>query len=257
MTHIGVLMIHGTRGSSREFDHLESVLKSAGYLTKTVDLPAHGDSPSKTLDQISTQEIISHCLDEYAAFSQECDAVVVLGHSLGGICALITGAFQKDKLAGIIALSTPYEYAYYVNYLHGLLAIPIPRLFKATRFLPEGITGHKAPHFRPWWFPRLCQETQLILGQLQETLPNIQVPVCLAHSSHDLIIPYAEMQKIANRINKPHLVQTVTLEACGHQIFPKSRERERVSTMILAFLETVRYPDPENRFQPLANSVTS
>lgn len=247
---IGVLLIHGTLGHSQEFEDLEVHLRSHGYQTLAVDLPAHGESPTSCLGEICADEILDHCLSSYHQLASQCNRVVVLGHSLGGICSLIIGAQQDPKLAGIIALSTPYEYAYSVNYTYGLFSIPIRRLVKAVTYLPQSRTQHKTPRFRPWWFPRLYQQTQQILGQLQAVLPQVQVPVYLAHAHHDLIVPYAEMGKIASALTQSQQVTTLTLKACGHQVFPGTREESRVSQWVLDCIASIYHQYTQAKEQP-------
>jgi pimeloyl-ACP methyl ester carboxylesterase len=71
---------------------------------------------------------------------------------------------------------------------------------------------------------------------MKERLPYINVPVCLAHSEYDLVIPYQEMYKIANSVGNPKLVTTYTLEDCGHQVFPKARQYDEAIRIVLDFV---------------------
>lgn len=240
--HIGVFICHGIFGSPREFEGLEFLLGEAGYQTHALSQYGHGENRHHTaMTEVSAQKLINHCAQEYWSFAHELDETYIIGHSMGGITALITAAQTcqqpEHNLAGVIALATPCEHAYWINYPRGYLHFPISQLPKALRLAPEVITGLDKPEFKPWWIPSLFKETSQLLEQLHLALPHINIPTTLAHSVLDLSIPYQEMNKIAERIGKPELIETHTLEHCGHQIFPSSQERERVAHIILQFLE--------------------
>lgn len=239
MHQTGVLLIHGLMGSPKEYTPLEGVLRASGYHTKTVTLPGHGVEPETPFHQVAAPQLVDHCLNEYDAFSQDVDEVVVLGHSLGGICTMITASHQPDKLKGIVVVSAPYEHAYWVNRTHGLLKVPFKTLVNGLKYAPECRTGFERPHFKPWMFPRMLRESRTMLGTLQERLPLIQVPVHLAHSRYDLSIPYTEMFKLNDALVNAPQVTTLTLENSGHQIFPRSRDKEKTTLSILEFVDAV------------------
>lgn len=232
----GVFLIHGLMGSPKEYRPLESTLTGHGYLTHAIALPGHGPSPAKPFYKVSTQEILDHCLEEYERFACEMDEVVIVGHSLGGICTLITASQSPSNLAGVVTLSTPYEHAYWVNRTHELLTVPLHVLFSGMRFVSDSMTGFERPEYTPWMFPRLLNESRQMFKVLQSGIPQIQAPVCLAHSRYDLSIPFREMEKIAGNLGNAKRITTHILDRSGHQIFPMSQDCERTTQHILDFI---------------------
>jgi esterase/lipase len=239
MQPTGILLIHGLMGSPREYDALESILQAEGYQTQTVTLPGHGLNPTKSFHAVTADEILEHCLTEYHLFAEHCQEVIIVGHSLGGICTLLTAAEQPPKLAGIITFSAPYEHAYLINRMFDFLSVPLNVLIPGMLYLRECQTGFERPQYTPLLYPRLLEQTKVMFRYLQERLPEIQVPVCLGHSRYDLSSPYLEMEKIATALkNADHVIQH-TFEECGHQIFPHSREQEKATKVVLTFLNNV------------------
>lgn len=236
---IGVFLIHGFLGSPDEWNKLVPQLQKAGYKTHVMTQLGHGVNPEHRLKDINADAILKHCQDEYALFAEQCDQVVIIGHSMGGIGALWLAGQQVTKLMAVLAFATPYEHAYGVNYAHGLLAFNHKNLFKALRYAPEFLTGYARPVLYPWWFPQLRKQTTGLLNQLHMALLEINVPVWLAHSPYDIAIPYSEMAKIEARINKPDLVQSHTIQECGHQVFVQTRPCKQPHELTFEFLETL------------------
>lgn len=238
MQHKGILLIHGITGSPHEFAPVDASLREAGYRTHLVTLPGHGDSPTQRFHETSALEILDHVSSEYERFAADLDEVYIVGHSLGGICTLLTAAIRPRKLKGIVVFAAPYEHAYFYNYLHGLARIPIPHLIRGIWYAPKGRIKFNRPECKPWNVPKLLQQSKVIFSLMKEHIHHIDVPVSLAHPLYDLTIPYTEMEKLASKIRNPALVKTTTLTRCGHKIFPLSQDMDEAKRVIFDFLET-------------------
>ncbi len=233
----GVLLIHGLTGSPREFTPVDAALQSSGYHTRVVALPGHGENPSRRFHETSAIEILDHCAAEYEAISHEVDEVFIVGHSLGGICTLLTAAVQPPKLKGIVAFSAPYEHAFMYNYVQGFARMPLHHLIQGLSYAPRYRVQCRRPEVPLHHVPKLLQQSRVMFDLLKSQVPNIEVPVSLAHSIYDLTIPYQEMHKLAERIGKPERVKTHTLKNSGHRIFPLSRDMDEALKVIFSFIE--------------------
>lgn len=92
----------------------------------------------------------------------------------------------------------------------------------------------------------LQYETTRVFSEVDRKLPDINVPVWLAHSPYDLAVPYSQMELIAKRINKPDLVNTHTLNQCGHQVFQTRRIYAEPHELALRFLEQMEVKHNES-----------
>jgi esterase/lipase len=220
----GVLLIHGFTGSPHEFAPILPALRELGYIAETVTLPGHGDEPDIDIHATTAEAMLAHCVNEAEAMAQKVDAVYLVGHSLGGAFALLTAAQHPPKLAGVMAYSAPYQHAYFYNHPIGLTKMDFGTLLRSIRFAPADRLKCRRPRFKPWSVPRLLTDSRQIFAWMQAEVSKVNVPVHLAHSRYDLVVPYVEMAKIAEAIPGP--VETLTLEHSGHRIFPTSRDKD-------------------------------
>ncbi len=232
----GVLLIHGFTGSPLEFTPIETLLKQQGYKAHVVVLPGHGEAPKETLPQSSALAILDHCTSEYEQLASTCQSVVIVGHSLGGICTMLIASIQPEKLAGVVSFCTPYEYAYFYNYFYGLMTLPVSHLLRAIYLAPRDKIQATRPNLKPWELPRLLEQSRVLFSLMKERIPQIRVPVSLAHSRYDLTIPYSEMEKLAEKIRPNAPVKTATLYQSGHRIFPVSPDMNEALAIIQDFL---------------------
>lgn len=234
----GVLLIHGLFGHPDEYQRLMMSLQASGIITQAISLPGHGMLLHQPIASITAEQVLAHCRQSYDALAAQVDQVVILGHSLGGICALRLAGQRPEKCLGVLALSVPYDKAYWVNatmdLMTDLIQLPPTMWMKATRFAKESYTGLSTPSFNPLDLSGLQRHTDQILTEMQNALSSISVPVFLGHSPYDVIIPYGEMQKLATHITAP--VSCHTLNDCGHQVFPTSRVNHEGIAFVLSAL---------------------
>lgn len=237
---LGIALLHGSLGSPREFEPLQAALEAYGYLSHAAALPGHGDTPTMALEDVTVTDLLFSGQAAYDYLAERCAKVVLLGHSLGGLISLITAAQQPKQLAGVIALATPYEHAYFINNPIGLwsflLTAPPPLVSQSLLYAPQSYTGFKTPTIYPWAVPHFNQRAKSMFEHVQTQLPNVSVPVLLAHSPLDLIVPFEEMTKIAHALTHAPEVETYTLSHCGHQIYPSSDAQSDCTARIIEFL---------------------
>jgi len=97
----GIVLLHGKTGMPSQFTLLAADLSDLGYL---VEIPEMCWSARRIFDRS-----FSGCLDDVDAAvarlkADGAEGIIVAGHSLGGVGALLYGA-TRDGLAGIIALA--------------------------------------------------------------------------------------------------------------------------------------------------------
>jgi alpha-beta hydrolase superfamily lysophospholipase len=107
---IAVLIFHGITAYSGAYDVAGKTISAGGYTTFGLDYRGHGlsggnraDSPGRERYTADLTEAIKHI--KGLGFPK----VVVMGHSLGVVSAIVTANAVADELAGLILLSAAYE----------------------------------------------------------------------------------------------------------------------------------------------------
>ncbi|WP_269322895.1 alpha/beta hydrolase [Pseudonocardia halophobica] len=101
----GVLLIHGGAAHARWWDHLGPLLvEPEGRRVVAMDLSGHGDSGRR--ERYTLQQWAGEAL-AVADAAGLAPLPVILGHSMGGMVALIAAQEFGDRLGGAVAIDTP------------------------------------------------------------------------------------------------------------------------------------------------------
>src|SRR6185312_13128485 len=101
---IGVLLVHGLNGSRRDMEELAQFLQARDMIAVNMLLPGHGSHVRDMFDLGWSEwsSAVRHALHE---LQQRCDAVFLVGHSLGGALCLHTAA--HEEVAGVVTMCAP------------------------------------------------------------------------------------------------------------------------------------------------------
>ena len=198
------LIIHGFTGVADEMRGLGESLAIRGIRTLGITLAGHTDSPddlalSTREDWIASTEA---GLAELAQYKQ----VYVAGLSMGGMLALMLAAHHPERVAGVIALSTPTRFArsWMVSLAHPFVKWFYPykpldlRNPKIQKIYLNSQTGQDENFTVDFTDPRVIAEIKGIrlsiaalyeLAQLLETgcaeLGKLRCPLLMIHSKRD------------------------------------------------------------------------
>ena len=100
----GILLLHGFCGSAAQMRYLAGELHQRGYTVCVPLLPGHGTTVDDML-QVTFLDWLDCARRAYAALRRECQQVIVAGHSMGGVLALLLA--EEYPVDGVIALSAP------------------------------------------------------------------------------------------------------------------------------------------------------
>lgn len=233
---VGVLLVHGFYGAPQEFLALQSACHAQGWLTKTVELPGHGSDANRGLHHYSALDFYGAVQDGFNTLQQQCNYTFVIGHSLGGMLALILASANPLTLHGVLTFGSAFEHAYNLNRPWGWFTLPPKRLVHGLKYIPELRTGFARPKLSPIHAPKIHREGLRICRWVQAALPTISVPAYLGHSPYDLVVPYSEMSKIHVRLNQQTHVETDTYYNCGHMFFHNTAETDRAVARSIQFI---------------------
>lgn len=218
----GCLLIHGFTGTPNEMRYMGEYLADRGYSVLGIRLMGHATRPDD-LVRTRWQDWIASVEDGYHILRGVSKSIFLMGLSMGGTLSLL---FSTQKpVDGVVAMSTPYTLPAdprlpFVEYLHWI----IPSVDKGSsdwRNL-EAASDHIDYPIYP---TRAIAELRDLISATRNALPQVQIPVLLAHSKDDGSIPAENMQNIYDNLGSTDK-QMLLVENCGHVII---REPERMA----------------------------
>ena len=182
-----VLLIHGWESARDRTLPNALVLHAAGFHVLTLDVRAHGANPPELLPLTAGEFGIDALAGaEYLLGRPDVTTMAILGHSMGGIGALLAAA-AEPRVGAVVAVSTPADPYRLTRQTFHLANLPLPdviayplawlttRVFLAPR-------GHDV---------RSVSAT--------EAVATYQGPILLIHGTDDRVVPYAHMDRLARR----------------------------------------------------------
>jgi uncharacterized protein len=182
-----VLLIHGWESARDRTLPNALVLHAAGFHVLTLDVRAHGANPPELLP-LTAGEFGADALAgaRYLVERPDVTSMAILGHSMGGIGALLAAA-AEPRVGAVVAVATPADPYRLTRQTFHLANLPLPdviayplawlttRVFLAPR-------GHDV---------RSVSAT--------EAIARYEGPILLIHGTDDRVVPYAHMDRLARR----------------------------------------------------------
>ena len=103
---VSVLIFHGITGYSGPYGPIVAEqLAASGYDVFGLDLRGHGLSDGRRGDYPSEKRLGSDIAETLALVKSKSDRLVVMGHSLGALPAIIATKNQPDEVSGLVIVS--------------------------------------------------------------------------------------------------------------------------------------------------------
>jgi carboxylesterase len=238
--NIGCLCIHGFTASPAEVHWLGQHLHTQGHTVYGPRLPGHGIHHTALAHQ-QWQDWYSTVLDGYALLSTQCEQVVVLGLSMGGLLALLLASQQP--VAGAVVMAAPLlfkgrsiQYARYLRWL-----VPYTDQTDRSSFADmirqeqarrgEAVIGRVRYGI---WSTQAVGQLYALSQVVNVHLPDIQVPLLLLYSEADQVVPLSSLEHITQQVPSQQ-VEVQRLTRSDH-ILPQDSERETVFALSSDFI---------------------
>lgn len=214
----------------------EFLNRELGFTCLAVRLTGHATRP-KDMIRSRWSDWAASVEDGYHLLRGSVDRVFFVGLSMGGALSLLMSTRLAQRVAGVVAMSTPYqmrdEYptwqiqflSYFKTYIRKGKGEPGCGWFDKDAF-----KDHISYPLNPI---RSAAELKILLEKMRAALPKVNVPVCLIHSKDDPYVLPENMEKIyaglVNASDKTKLYITgsghvVTRDAARHQVFEHARD---------------------------------
>lgn len=179
-----ILLVHGWESARDRTLPNAQILNALGFHVLTLDIRGHGENPPEELP-LTAGEFGADALAGVRALLDRADvtAVGILGHSMGGIGALLAAA-AEPRVAAVVAASTPADPYRLTRQTFRLAHLPLPG---------------------PLAYPLAWLTTHVFLEPRGHTVRSVsatraiatyQGPVLLIHGDEDRVVPIGHLGRL-------------------------------------------------------------
>lgn len=232
----GVLLVHGFTGAPKEMRWMGEYLNGQGLTCLGIRLNGHATDP-EDMRRSHWTDWTASVEDSFHLLSGSVDRIFLVGLSMGGALSLLMSTRFAERVAGVVAMSTPYQlpddYPLWMLKLYSLFVRDAPK----SKETPGASWFDKAAFAEHISYPknpmRSVIQLKLLLNKMQAALPKVNKPVLLIHSKDDPYVLPENMEKIyaglVNVSDKTKVYITgsghvVTRDAARHQVFELARD---------------------------------
>ncbi|MTI46953.1 alpha/beta hydrolase [Sporosalibacterium faouarense] len=228
----GCLLIHGFTGCPAEMRLLGEHLKDLGYTVRGLQLKGHGTS-IEDMEKSDWRKWLDSAEEELRQLMTNCDEIVIIGLSMGGIISLILSS--KYDVKGIVSLSSPIKItnkkAYYSPIMKYFKKYTPKEVSTNTKYVEEYcISYDKTPVSK-------VPDLLALIRKAKRNLKKIYSPILIIQSKDDNTVKYESAEIIFKKI-RSKFKKLIYLKESGH-VITLGKEREKVFKEIDAFLEQV------------------
>jgi carboxylesterase len=221
---IGCLVIHGFMASPGEVGWLGKHLAEQDYTVYVPRLTGHGINP-KHMTRMRWEDWYAQVLDAYYILKQQCEQVYAIGHSMGGMLALLLAA--NEPVDGVVPVATPLQFdgrvLPYTRQLSGIMPFThqpsepeLNALIEAEqKRRNEAI--HSRVHYARW-ATRAVYEIYRLSIEMRPYLGKVTVPLLLLYAQNDTTAPLVNMDMLTNAV-KSNIIEKHILKTGSHIIF--------------------------------------
>lgn len=212
---VGVLVLHGFTSDIATVAAVEPLLKARNLPYRFPILRGHGTRP-EDLVGVTSKDWYRDGEDALLELLDECEKVVVMGLSMGGLVALELAARHFDRVAGVITAGAALRFA---DPLSGLS----PLLAKLVGFWPSPNAYHDRECAKANRnYPRFPTESFVSLlrygNEVLNLLSFVKAPIAILQSRRDQVVAPRSAEIIRDKVSSKDR-RIVWFEKSGHEMF--------------------------------------
>jgi carboxylesterase len=224
----GCLLVHGFGGIPQEMHPLGKFLEGHGFIVKLVQLAGHG-SDFHSASMVSWRDWLNSLEAGYSKLAEDVEEIFLLGHSTGGLLALLLSA--RYPVRGVVGFAPIIEFNLWQR-----AAYWASRRFKRLPptlgfYSPDGerlrITLTQVP-------PSAVAALKDLVDYAPVELTKVSSPVLVFYGGLDLSIRASSGKKLVNLLENTKVQQVFIPNADHLLMFP--RYKTLVWYKTLAFL---------------------
>lgn len=226
-----LIFIHGFLSGPGHFADLLEVAGKEGFAAASLLLPGHGGSGQDFFKATLTdwQQYLQTELKKYRHYEQ----IFLVGHSIGGLLALMAAIDESSPISGVVLLAAPLK-VYFIN--------PFSLFRKLCILLRSDLRKvyQKACSIKglfPWLLlsiRALCQPHKL-MRHTRKILKEVKVPSLLIYSKKDEITHSRSLHLLTEGLINSR--QEIIILNDSLHVFYTLKERRYLSNKILGFIK--------------------
>lgn len=231
---VGVLVCHGFTGSPQGVRPLAEAFARAGHTVRLPLLPGHGTTWQEC-NGTTWRQWYAEVEAAFVELRARCRVVVCAGLSMGGALALRLAQLHPDDVAGLVLVNPAVR-------VDDPRMLALPVLHHVLPSLPGIGNDIKAVGGEPEWcydrIPLRALASQTRLWRLTVAhLEEVTMPVLLAHSTQDHVVPASSWRLVRDRIGS---VDVTELElANSYHVATLDNDAELLERDAVAFVARV------------------
>ncbi len=231
---VGCLLVHGFTGAPKEMLDLGKHLADQGHTAHGVRLFGHATRVEE-MPRSRWQDWLASVEDGYHLLNRQCDQIVVMGLSMGGMLSLTFAS--RFPVSGVVAMSTPFSLPPdpRLRFVR-LFSLFVKRIEKGESdwLDPEAESDHVD---YPYYPTRSIAELRDLAAEMQAGLSRVTAPVLIIHSKTDVSVPPHNAERFVSSIGSKD-VSLEWIERSGH-VITRDIARQRVFEMASGFVQKV------------------
>lgn len=230
--NIGCLLIHGFTGTPAEMLPLGKYLNEHGYTVAGVSLKGHG-TRVEDMETTNWKDWLESGEIELINLQNNCDDVIIIGLSMGGIISL--NLSSKYDVKGVVSLASPIRITNKKAYFTPILKYFRKYEIKGEKKLPEDIKDYVIGYDKT----PLASVHNLIklIRKTKRRLKKVKAPLLIIQSKNDNTVEYTSAEYILNKVSS-QFKKLIYLKESGHMVTVEG-ERERVFKEIRGFIKEI------------------
>jgi carboxylesterase len=240
----GVLLIHGFTGTPKEMRWMAEYLNQQGLTCLGIRLNGHGTDieemrRSRWTDWTASVE------DGFHLLSGSVDRIFLVGLSMGGVLSLLMSTRLAERVAGVVAMSTPYSlprdprnYPVWFIKLYGTIVKFVPKSGAAPGASwvdKDAFASHVSYLRNP---VSSVAEMKALIQEMQTVLPEVRSPVLLIQSRDDITVLPENMEKIYEGLVNTSDKTKLYVTGSGH-VITRDASRDLVFKAVIEFIRRV------------------
>ena len=231
---VGALMCHGFTGTPQSLRPWAQELADAGLTVALPRLPGHG---TRWQDMnMTTWDDWYGCIErEFLALKERCEAVFVMGLSMGGTLSLRLAEQHGRDVAGVVVVN-----ASVISLDPRLRALPV--LARVVPSLAGIASDIKKPGVSELAYPRVPLRALYSLRRAWDTvradLPKVTQPLLLLRSLEDHVVEPESSRLVLARVSSTDVTEVVLRDS--YHVATLDHDADRIVAESLAFVRRIR-----------------